>query len=85
MIIPQKSTYEVQNKIFVYVYDEKSHQVKSVSIEPKFRLPHIYVIEPNSLNLTDKIVYEGIQDLRDSTKIEANFTELKQLLVEFNQ
>lgn len=85
MIIPQKSTYEVQNKIFVYVYDEKNHQVKSVSIVPKFRLPHIYVIEPNSLNLSDKIVYEGIQDLRDSTKIEANFTELKQLLVEFNQ
>jgi RND family efflux transporter MFP subunit len=67
MIIPQKSTFEIQDKLFVYVLDE-NNIVRMKSLVPKIRLPHAYVVE-NGLSSKDKILYEGIQLVKDGDKV----------------
>jgi membrane fusion protein (multidrug efflux system) len=63
MLIPQKSTFEVQENIYVFVVDAVN-KVQQHKITPLARLPHLYVIE-HSLTTNDKIIYEGIQKVKD--------------------
>ncbi|MDR6560677.1 MULTISPECIES: efflux RND transporter periplasmic adaptor subunit [unclassified Arcicella] len=67
LVIPQKSTFEIQDKIFVYVLD-KDNKVQTRSIVPRLRIPHLYVIE-TGLTTSDRIIYEGIQNVKDGMKI----------------
>lgn len=77
MIIPQKSTFEIQDKTFVYVVD-KSNKVTSKSFVPKLRLQHLFVVE-SGLETTDKIIYEGIQQVRDGETIKAELVPFQSL------
>lgn len=63
MVIPQKATFEIQDKIYVYVVDEQN-KVRMRNFVPKLRIPHLYVVE-SGLNPSDKIIYEGIQDVKE--------------------
>lgn len=67
MLIPQKSTFEVQEKNFVFVVSNDGI-VEKRSFEIKHRLPHFYVIA-SGLSASDKIVFEGIQYLKEGDKI----------------
>jgi RND family efflux transporter MFP subunit len=67
LVIPQKSTFEVQDKTFVYCIDE-NNIVKAKSIIPKLRLPHLLVVE-SGVTTSDKILYEGIQNVKEGDKI----------------
>ena len=67
MIIPQKSTFEIQDKIYVYTVDS-SNTVRMRNIVPRMRLPHLYVIE-SGLDARDRIIYEGIQQVRDGESV----------------
>jgi RND family efflux transporter MFP subunit len=67
MLIPQKSTFEVQENIYVFVVTE-GNIVQPRKIVPSFRLPQLYVIS-SGLAATDKFVYEGIQKLKDGDVI----------------
>lgn len=67
MLIPQKSTFEIQEKTFVFTVD-KDNVVHIKSFVPKFRLPFLYVVE-SGLSTNDKIIYEGIQRVKDGEKI----------------
>jgi membrane fusion protein (multidrug efflux system) len=67
MLIPQKSTFEVQENIYVFAVDEKN-KVQQRKINPIARLPHLYVIE-QTLTANDKIIYEGIQKVKDGDVI----------------
>ncbi|MFN3403006.1 MAG: efflux RND transporter periplasmic adaptor subunit [Cytophagaceae bacterium] len=78
LIIPQKSTFEIQDKIFVYAIDEKNVlQIKSVT--PKLRIPHLYILE-SGLHENDKIVYEGLQDLKPGKEITPKIIPLRQII-----
>lgn len=68
IIIPQKSTYELQDKKFVYVVGNDS-KVKNTQIEV-FNIDDgkSYVVT-SGLNAGDKIVYEGAGTLRDGVEI----------------
>jgi RND family efflux transporter MFP subunit len=59
LIIPQKTTFEVQDKVYVYVVNEKD-EITLRNIQIQHRLPHIYIIE-KGLKPSDKILFEGIQ------------------------
>ena len=72
LIIPQKSTYELQDKIYVYVVDQ-NNVVKSRLITIKQKLPNIYVVD-TGLTPGDKIIYEGVQSVKEDEKI--NITEI---------
>jgi membrane fusion protein (multidrug efflux system) len=68
IIIPQKSTFELQDKIYVYVVD-KNNVVKSRLIHVGQKLSNIYVVE-SGLSADDKIVYEGIQSVKENEAIQ---------------
>jgi len=67
ILIPQRSTFEIQDKVFVYVVNEKN-VVKQKSIVPKMRIPHFFVVE-NGVAPQEKIVYEGVENLKDGQVI----------------
>jgi RND family efflux transporter MFP subunit len=77
LIIPQKSTYEIQDKFYVFVVDT-NNVVKQRNIEIKQRLPHLYVVE-SGLSASDKMIYEGIQNVKEGDKIQTEFISLKKI------
>jgi membrane fusion protein, multidrug efflux system len=68
VVIPQRATFEVLNKRYVYVVDDEdvAHQ-REIRIENE--LDDIFVIE-KGLDVNDKIVLEGIRQVRDGDKVE---------------
>jgi membrane fusion protein, multidrug efflux system len=75
IVIPQKATFELQDKIYVYVLDEQN-KVKARNISIKQKLPNLYVIE-TGLSVNDKILLEGIQTVKEDDKIEPEFIPAK--------
>lgn len=71
MIIPQKATFEVLEKKYVYVID-KDNTVKSREITIAAELPHIFIVS-SGLKETDKILLEGLRQVRENEKIEYTF------------
>ncbi len=88
ILIPQKATYELQGKHFVYVVGA-DNKIKNTEIEVLVgNLKDTYVVT-NGLNAGDKIVVEGIASLQndmiinpdvvDSTDLSENSTTGKQI------
>jgi membrane fusion protein (multidrug efflux system) len=71
LLIPQKATYEVQDKVYVFVVD-KNNVVKSRNIIVKQKLSNIYVIE-KGLSIDDKILLEGVQVVNEDDKIQSEY------------
>ncbi|MEZ0486175.1 efflux RND transporter periplasmic adaptor subunit [Fibrella aquatica] len=67
LLVPQKAVFEVQDKNFVYVVDA-ANKVKARSFEPSSRVDQFYIVK-SGLRVGDRIVYEGIQNLRDGMTI----------------
>ncbi len=78
IIIPQKCTYELQDKIYVYVLD-KENRLKSRAIIVKQKLSNLYILE-SGLLVTDKIVLDGLQSAKEDEKIEAVFISPKEVI-----
>ena len=78
LIIPQKATYELQDKTYVFVVDQ-DNKVKSRSITIKNRLSNIYVID-SGLSDGDNILLEGVQNVKDDDKIQYKYVDLKDAL-----
>ncbi|WP_113662588.1 efflux RND transporter periplasmic adaptor subunit [Pedobacter nanyangensis] len=78
LIIPQKATYELQDKIFVFVID-KNGVAKSKEIKIGGELPDIYVVA-SGLQQGDKIVLDGVQKVKEDDKIKFNFMAPKEVL-----
>jgi membrane fusion protein (multidrug efflux system) len=71
LIIPQKATYEIQDKKYVFVID-KDNVVKSVNITITGEMPDLYVVE-SGISENDKILLEGVQKVKDDDKIKYEF------------
>lgn len=67
IMIPQKAVFEIQDKNFVFVVDS-TNQVHMRNFIPKTRFSHYYIVE-SGLKSGEKIVYEGIQEIRDGMRI----------------
>jgi membrane fusion protein, multidrug efflux system len=67
IIIPQKTVFEIQDRSFVYVVDE-NNEVHMKSIIPKARFSHYYIVE-SGLTEGERIVYEGLQNVKDGMSI----------------
>ncbi|MGQ9863699.1 MAG: efflux RND transporter periplasmic adaptor subunit [Bacteroidia bacterium] len=68
LLIPQKATFEVLEKRFVYVVDENK-EVHAREIEISGELPDIYIVK-SGLSEKDKILLEGIRKVKEGMKIE---------------
>lgn len=71
LIIPQKATFEVLEKKYVYVLD-KDNKIQSREITLAAELPHIFVVQ-SGLSKDDKILLEGLRQVRENEKIEYKF------------
>ncbi len=78
LIIPQKATYEIQDKLFVFVVD-KNNTVQSRQITISGRLPDLFVVQ-SGLAADDKILLEGVQRVKDGDKISFDFQQPEEVL-----
>ncbi|WP_395735771.1 efflux RND transporter periplasmic adaptor subunit [Prosthecobacter sp.] len=77
LVIPQKCTFEVQDKICVYMLNaDNSIQLRSIGT--KLRLPNHYVID-SGLQPTDRIIFEGIQVVKEGEVIAPDFKSLEEV------
>jgi RND family efflux transporter MFP subunit len=77
LIIPQKATFEIQDRMYVYVIDNQN-RVKTKAITSKHRLPHYYIVD-SGLGEDDKIIYEGIQNIKDGMIVKPQFVEMNEI------
>ena len=68
IIIPQKATYEIQGKRFVYVV-ESTNTVRSAEIQVMESGNGQYFVVEKGLNPGDRIVLEGVASLREGVAI----------------
>lgn len=80
LLVPQKSTFEIQDKIYVFVVD-KNGVVRIQPITTSFRLPFLYVVS-SGVSPSDRIVYEGIQQVKAGDTIRTEPEQLKVLLAQ---
>lgn len=80
LLIPQKSTFEIQDQIYVFVIDG-ANKVRMKSFIPKLRIPHLYIVG-TGLSTNDKIVYEGIQDIKDGMEINPEMVSMQKIISE---
>ncbi|MFN8280151.1 MAG: efflux RND transporter periplasmic adaptor subunit [Saprospiraceae bacterium] len=78
LIIPQKATYDLQDKVYVYVVDNEN-KIKSRNIIVKQALSNLYILD-RGLNENDKILVEGLQTAREDEEIKAEFVEPKDII-----
>ncbi|MBC7485512.1 MAG: efflux RND transporter periplasmic adaptor subunit [Cytophagaceae bacterium] len=78
LLIPQKATFEVLDKKYVYVID-KNNVVKSRRITVGAEMPDIYAIT-SGLAETDRILLEGLRKVRENDTITYEYENPKKML-----
>jgi membrane fusion protein (multidrug efflux system) len=78
IVIPQKATYEIQDKMYVFVVGN-DNKLKSREITITGDLPDLYVVK-SGLSATDKILLEGVQKAKDDDKIEYVYQKPEEVL-----
>jgi membrane fusion protein (multidrug efflux system) len=87
VLIPQKSTFDVLDKKYVYVIDE-NNVLKARQIAVSHEMSHLYAVE-SGLGPKDKILAEGLGKVKNNEKIkftfvpfEKEFSDLKNIHAE---
>lgn len=83
LVIPQKATYEIQDKIYVFLVDA-NNIVKSRGITIKQKFSNLYVIE-SGLSVNDKILLEGLQIVKEDDKIKTEFIAAEKAIAQINK
>ena len=82
IIIPQKSTFDVLDKKYVYVVD-KDNVLRAKQITIGHEMPHLYVVA-SGLEPKDKILAEGLGKVKNNEKINYTFVPFEKELSELN-
>ncbi len=83
LLIPQKATFEILDKKFVYVIDKDNKVVpREISVETE--IPHLYAIS-KGLSLGDKILIEGLRKVKKGQEIKYELVEQEVVQDELNQ
>ncbi len=78
IVIPQRATFEILDKRYVYVID-KDNVVHQREIAIQNEMDDIFVIK-SGLDVNDKIVLEGVRQVRDGDKVEYEFRKPEEVL-----
>ena len=78
IVIPQRATFEILAKKYVYVVDEHN-VVHQREIRIQNELDDIYVIE-SGLEVDEKIVFESVRQVRDGEEVECEFRSPEEAL-----
>ncbi len=68
IVIPQRATFEILDKRYVYVVGE-DHVVHQRQIAIQHEMEDIFIIE-QGLDVNDRIILEGVRQVRDGDKVE---------------
>lgn len=82
ILIPQKATFDVLDKKYVYVVNENG-VLKATEITVAHEIPHLYIIS-SGISPKDKILAEGLGKVKNNEKIKYNFVSFEKELVELN-
>ena len=82
MLIPQKATFEVLDKKYVYVIDKNS-EVKSREVVIAAELPYLFIIK-SGLKEEDKILLEGLRLVKENEKIKFKVEKPESVLTHLN-
>ncbi|APD06199.1 uncharacterized protein UJ101_00660 [Flavobacteriaceae bacterium UJ101] len=80
MLIPQKATFEILDKKYVFVVNEEN-EIEQKRITIAEELPHLYIIK-EGLKGTDKILMEGLRKVSNGQKIDVNLQNPEKVLSE---
>ncbi len=78
LIIPQKATFEILDKKFVFVVDDKN-VIHSRPITVLAEMPQVYAIA-SGLDENDKILLDGLRKVRDGSVIEPAYQKPDEVL-----
>jgi len=78
LFIPQKSTFEIQDKLYVYVVTADG-VLEQRHVQTKRRFPDFYVVE-SGLAPNDQIVYEGVESMKHGDKIQPMAIDLAEAM-----
>lgn len=73
LLIPQKATFDVLEKKYVFVVDAEG-VIHARPIKIGAELPHLYVVK-SGLTEDDQILLEGLRKVRDNDEIETDFID----------
>jgi len=78
LIIPQKATFEVLDKKFVFVVDDMD-VIRQRQITLAGELPDVFIVE-GGITEKDKIILDGIRMVKDGDRVATEFIEPKSVL-----
>jgi len=78
IVIPQKATYEIQDKKYVFVVG-KDDKVSSREITITGEIPDLYVIK-SGISENDRILLEGVQKVKENDKIKYDYKSPKEVI-----
>ncbi len=78
IVIPQKATYEIQDKKYVFVVG-KNNVLSSKEITVSGEMPDLYVVN-NGINENDKILLDGVQKVKDDDRIAYGYVAPKKVM-----
>jgi membrane fusion protein (multidrug efflux system) len=79
LLVPQKSTFEVQDKLYVFVVNQDG-VLEQRNIILQMRFPDFYVVE-SGLSKDEKILFEGVQNVRNGDKILPVYIDLAKAML----
>jgi membrane fusion protein (multidrug efflux system) len=79
LVIPQESTYELQDKVFVFVLGD-SNKVINTAVNIAGRAGNYYLID-KGIKAGDRIIYSGVGNLTDGARISPVPMSLDSLLL----
>lgn len=78
VVIPQRATFETLEKQYVFVID-KDGKAQQREITVQVEMEDIFVVS-KGLSLNDRIIYEGVRQVRNGEKVEFEFLAPERIL-----
>ncbi len=78
LMLPQKAAFEIQDKNYVFVVDGLN-KVTVRAFHPQTRIGAFYIVD-SGLKVGERVVYEGIQNVKEGMKVAPRMVTLDPLL-----
>lgn len=82
IVIPQKATFEILDKTYVYVVNA-ANEIEQRLITVAAELPHVYIVK-EGLHENDRVLLEGLRKVHKGQKIEADLRRPEQVIAGLN-
>jgi len=82
LMIPQKATFEILDKTYVYVVG-KDNKLEQRLITVAAEQPHVFIVK-SGLKDTDKILLEGLRRVHGGEEIEVNYQAPEKVMASLN-